>query len=127
MRGQNGSAVVFVAYKCFQLLCELRDNEYENVLERMSVIPEKSYAPELCPCAFTCVLVVGAVCVLSVSPMGIPDRFFYRIKKYSKLLPHGPSTCRDIAQNSDFIMISPTHPGNTPKIQGFCIDFRSSS
>ena len=28
--------------------------------------------------------------------------FFYQVQKYSKLLTNGPSTCRDITQNSAF-------------------------
>ena len=30
------------------------------------------------------------------------DHIFYQVQKYSKLLTNGPSTCRDITQNSDF-------------------------
>ena len=36
------------------------------------------------------------------TPRSICDRFFYQVQKYSKFVTHGPSTCRDITQNSDF-------------------------
>ena len=76
---------------------------YENVLERMLVIQE----------FFQSVLVVLRVCWLwapcacFLCPRwAYLTGFFYRIKKYSKLLPHGPSTCRDITR----VVISRTRP-----------------
>ena len=36
------------------------------------------------------------------SPISTWQLFFYQVQKYSKLLTNGPSTCRDITQNSAF-------------------------